>query len=106
MQISLDKSKVIQDTDSIKGGTMKLTYVTGRVEDVVKPSPRYAEVAMACSEMGMDIANDDYERIDTLLESNSMWTTTPAKDASGSIDFLVEGYLPHGSASHNAALPN
>ena len=61
--------------------------------DVVKPSPRYAEIAVACRAIGMDIANDDYERIDTLVESNSMWTTT-ANDADSSIDFLVAGYLP------------
>jgi len=50
---------------------MKL--ISGRVEDVVKPSPRYAKVAAACRERGMDIADDDYERIDSLPESNSVW---------------------------------
>ena len=68
---------------------MKIIYG----QDAVKPSPRYAEIAVACRAMGMDIANDDYERIDTLVESNSMWTTT-ANDADSSIDFLVAGYLP------------
>jgi len=54
---------------------MKLIYV-GRVEDAVTPSPRYAEQAAACRAIGMNIADDDYERIDTLHESNSVWTAT------------------------------
>ena len=54
---------------------MKLIYV-GRGEDVVKPSPRYAEVAAVCRAIGMDIADNDYERIDSLPESNSVWTAT------------------------------
>jgi hypothetical protein len=82
---------------------MKIVYVTGQAEDVVKPSPRYADVAMACRAIGMDIANDDYEQIDTLLESNSMWTTALANHAGISIDFLVAGYLPH---AYKEALAN
>lgn len=82
---------------------MTFTTVDGRVGDVVKPAARYADIAVACRAMGMDIANDDYEKIDTLLESNSMWTTL-ANDA-GSTDFLVAGYLPHG-ATHKEALAN
>jgi hypothetical protein len=70
---------------------------------MVKPAPYYAEIAVACRAMGMDIANDDYEKIDTLRESNSVWTTL-ASDAS-SADFLVAGYLPHG-ATHEEALMN
>jgi len=55
---------------------MKLIDVTGRVEDVVKPSPRYAATAVVCRAMGMNIADDDYERIDSLPESNSVWAAT------------------------------
>jgi hypothetical protein len=76
----------------MKGDLMKI--LDGRVEDLLKPAPHYAEVAMACRAMGMDIANDDYERIDTLLESNSVWATSYTKDASNSIDLLAAGYLP------------
>jgi hypothetical protein len=56
---------------SSKEEVMKI--IDGRVEDVVKPSPRYAEAAAACREMDMDIADDDYERIDSLLED--MWVS-------------------------------
>jgi hypothetical protein len=71
--------------------------------DVIKPSPRYAEIAQACRAMGMDVADNDYERIDTLVESNSIWTTAARTD--NSIDFLVAGYLPH-SASYNGSIAN
>jgi hypothetical protein len=74
---------------------MKIQILDGRVEDVFKPASHYAEIAVACRAMGMDIANDDYEKIDTLLESNSVWTTL-ATDAEPS-DLLVAGYLPHGA---------
>lgn len=85
---------------------MKIIYVTGRVEDVVKPSSRYAEIAVVCRAMGMDIADDDYERIDTLVESNSLWTTALANNAESSIDFLVAGYLPHDGASYKESIAN
>ena len=77
---------------------MTITIANGRVEDTFKPASHYAEIAAACRAMGMDIANDDYEKIDTLLESNSVWATL-ASDAS--TDLLVAGYLPQ-SAAHNA----
>jgi hypothetical protein len=80
-----------------------MQIIDGRVEDVVKPSPRYSEIAVACRAMGMDIADGNYERIDTLVESNSMWTTT-ANDADSSIDFLVAGYLPR--ATYKQSLAN
>jgi hypothetical protein len=76
---------------------MTLTIANGRVEDTFKPSPRYAEIAAACRAIGIDIADDDYERIDTLLESNLMWVT-PAKDTAPD-DFLVAGYLPNGATA-------
>ena len=77
---------------------MTLTIVNGRVEDTLKPAAHYGEIAAACRAMGMDIANDDYEKIDTLLESNSVWATL-ASDAS--TDLLVAGYLPK-NAAHSA----
>lgn len=74
---------------------------------MVKPAPYYAEIAVACRAMGMDIANDDYEKIDSLRESNSVWLTTPSNDASSSIDFLVAGYLPHDDgAAYRESLAN
>jgi hypothetical protein len=76
---------------------MALTIVNGRVEDTFKPSPHYAEIAVACRAMGMDVANDDYERIDTLLESNSVWATL-GKDTAPD-DFLVAGYCPNGATA-------
>jgi hypothetical protein len=91
----------MSDTDNIKGGIMKI--FEGRVEDTFKPAPHYAEIAVACRAMDMNIANDDYEKIDTLLESNSVWTRL-ASDA-GSTDFLVDGFLPHG-ATYNGPLAN
>jgi hypothetical protein len=53
---------------------MQILDVTERAEDVMKPSPRYAEVAATCRAMGLNIADNDYERIDDLPESNSVWT--------------------------------
>ena len=81
-----------------------MTIVNGRVEDTFKPASHYAEIAMACRAMGMDIANDDYEKIDNLLESNSVWVTL-AKDTA-SADFLVAGYLPSGATHRREALAN
>jgi len=81
---------------------MTLTIIDGRVEDTFKPASHYADIAVACRAMGMDIANDDYERIDSLLESNSMWTTL-ASDTS--TDLLVAGHLSHG-ATYRQALAN
>ena len=77
---------------------MTLTIVNGRVEDTFKPASYYADIAAACRAMGLDIANDDYEKIDTLLESNSVWATLAADN---STDLLLAGYLPQ-SAAHNA----
>jgi hypothetical protein len=74
---------------------MPITICDGPTENVIKPAAHYAEIAAASRAMGMDIANDDYEEIDTLRESNSVWMTTPANDAGGHIDLLVAGYLPH-----------
>jgi hypothetical protein len=74
---------------------MTLTIVNGRVEDTFKPAPHYLEIAVACRAMGMDISNDDYEKIDTLLESNSVWATL-ASDTS--TDLLLAGHLPHSAA--------
>ena len=70
---------------------MPITICDGPAENVIKPAAHYAEIAAASRAMGMDIANDDYEQIDTLRESNSVWTTNDARP----IDFLVEGYLRH-----------
>ncbi len=78
---------------------MTLTIVNGRAEDTIKPASHYAEIAAACRTMGMDIADDDYEKIDTLLESNSVWATLPSDT---STDLLVAGYLPHSAASRQA----
>jgi len=78
---------------------MTVTIVEGRVEDTFKPAPHYAEIAVACRAMGMDIANDDYEKIDTLLETNSMWATLPSGD------LLLTGYLPR-RATYGQALAN
>jgi hypothetical protein len=77
-----------------------MTIVDGRVEDTFKPASHYAEVAVACRSMGMDIANQDYEKIETLLESDSV-RTTPPSDAP--TDLLLAGYLPHG-ATYRPAL--
>ena len=82
-----------------------MKFIYGPAEDFPKPSARYAEIAVACRAMGMDIANDDYERIDTLVESNSMWTTA-ANDAGVSIDLLVAGYLPHNGTTYNGSIAN
>jgi len=82
---------------------MPITICDGPTENVIKPAAHYAEIAAASRAMGMDIANDDYEEIDTLRESNSVWTTL-ASDAS-SADFLVAGYLLHG-ATYKEALVN
>jgi len=51
---------------------MTITIVNGGVKDVFRPASHDAEIAVACRAMGMDVANDDYEKIDTLLESNSV----------------------------------
>jgi len=83
---------------------MTITIVNGRVEDTVKPAARYAEIAAACRAMGMDIANDDYEKIDAILENNSVWATL-AKDTE-TADFLVAGYLPNGATYVREALAN
>jgi len=80
---------------------MTLTIVNERVEDTFKPASRYAEIAVACRAMGMDIADGDYEKIDTLLETNSVWATP----SNTSTDLLVAGYLPH-SATYKQALAN
>ena len=85
---------------------MRLTICDGPTENVIKPARHYADIAAACRAMGMDIADDDYETIDTLRESNSMWTTTPANDASSPIDFLVAGYLPHAGGAYRESLAN
>lgn len=79
-----------------------MTLIDGRVADTFKPAPHYAEVAVACRTMGMDIANDDYEKIDTLLESNSVWATLPSDAPT---DLLLAGYSPHG-ATYRQALAN
>lgn len=79
-----------------------MTLLDGRVTDTFKPAPHYAEVAVACRAMGMDIANDDYEKIDTLLESNSVWATLPSDAPT---DLLLAGYSPHG-ATYRQALAN
>jgi len=84
---------------------MTITICDGPAENLVKPATYYAEIALACRAMGMDIANDDYEKIDTLRESNSVWAAL-ASDASGSIDFLVAGYLPNDGATYKEALAN
>ena len=76
---------------------MPITICDGPTENVIKPAAHYAEIATASRAMGMDIANDDYEEIDTLRESNSVWMTTLANDASSPIDLLVAGYLPRGA---------
>jgi len=55
---------------------MKLSDLTDGLADGFKPSPRYAATAVVCRAMGMNIADDDYERIDSLPESNSVWTAT------------------------------
>lgn len=82
---------------------MTLTIVNGRVEDRFKPASRYAEIAAACRAMGMEIANVDSEKIDTLLESNLMWAILQS-DAS-STDFLAAGHLPQ-NAAYKEALVN
>lgn len=82
-----------------------MKFIYGREEDFPKPSPRYAEIGAACRAMGMDIADDDYERVDNLVDSNSMWTTA-ANDADSSIDFLVAGYLPHDRATYKESIAN
>lgn len=81
---------------------MTLTIVNGRVEDAIKPAAHYAEIAVACRAMGMDIANGDYEKIDALLESNSVWATLPS---AAPTDLLLAGYSPHG-ATYRQALAN
>jgi hypothetical protein len=83
---------------------MTLTIIDGRVEDTFKPASRYAEIAVACRAMGIDIANDDYEKIDAMLESNSVWATLEKDTAPD--DFLVAGYLPNGATYHREALVN
>jgi hypothetical protein len=74
---------------------MTVTIISGRAEDMFKPAAHYAEIAAACRAMGMDISNDDYEQIDALLESNSVWATVPSDPE---MDLLVAGYPPHGAA--------
>ena len=83
---------------------MTVTIVSGRVEDTFKPAARYAEIARACRAMGMGIRDDDYEKIDTLLESNSVWAAL-AKDTAPA-DFLVAGYLPDDATYNGEALAN
>jgi len=83
---------------------MTITIVNGRVEDTVKPAAHYAEIAAACRAVGMDIANDDYEKIDAIFENNSVWATL-AKDTE-TADFLVAGYLPNGATYVREALVN
>jgi hypothetical protein len=83
---------------------MTMTIVNGRVEDLVRPAGHYADIAVACRAMGVDIANDDYEKIDTLLESNSVWATL-AEDTTPT-DFLVAGYLPNSATYRKEALAN
>jgi hypothetical protein len=82
---------------------MTVTIINGRAEDRFKPAPHYAEVAAACRAMGMDISNDDYEQIDAMLESNSMWAALPNDPAD---DLLVAGYTPHSGMLSQAALAN
>ena len=79
---------------------MTLTIVNGRVEDTLKPASHYAEIAATCRTMGMDIADDDYETIDTLLETNSVWATLPTDT---SPDLLIAGYLPSAASRHALA---
>lgn len=33
-----------------------------------EPSPKYAEIAKAARESGMDVADDDFEKIDAMIE--------------------------------------
>jgi hypothetical protein len=43
----------------------------GPTQNLFKPHPRYAEAAKAARALGMDVADDDYEKIDAMVENES-----------------------------------
>jgi hypothetical protein len=45
--------------------------IDGKAEEMVKPAPRYAEIAAACRLMGMRIEDNEYERMDLLLNAQN-----------------------------------
>jgi len=47
-----------------------------------KPHPRYAEIAAACRECGMDVADDDFELIDAMSEDRP-------DDEPGFVEFIA-----------------
>ena len=81
---------------------MTITIVDGCAEDTFRPAGRYAEIAQASRAMGLKIADDDYEKIDAMLESNSTWTVFPRDTAA---DLLVAGYSPS-DAMYTQAIAN
>ena len=80
----------------MKGELMTFTIIDGPAEGTFKPAPYYAEVAMACRAVGMDIRDDDYDRIEALLEMNARRATTvQSLDWFDPAAALVAGYLPY-----------
>jgi hypothetical protein len=44
--------------------------------------------------MGLDVEDNDYDKIDALLEGNSMRTTVQSSRYADATESLVAGYLP------------
>jgi hypothetical protein len=59
-------------------GKMKFVVAEPWEEHLIpKPSPKYAEIAAACRERGMDIADDDCELIDDMSEEEKFIEEMP-----------------------------
>ena len=65
-----------------------------------RPLEHYAEIAAICRDMALDsaydIKDDDYDKIDTLIEGGGLRTTTvQARRNDNAAEALVRGYLPY-----------
>lgn len=58
-------------------GVLRCTHATSLTRPIPEPSPRYKLIAEALREMGQDINDDDFERIDALPSDDHFDSVTP-----------------------------
>jgi hypothetical protein len=65
-----------------------------------KPSPRYAQMAAAIRAMGVSIKDDDYEKIDALLEKHRR--TEASKEADPTDLLVITALLENNGVSQDS----
>jgi hypothetical protein len=89
-----------------RGGIMTFTAIEKKTEKTVggislpRPSPRYAQMAAAFRAMGVSIKDDDYEKIDSLLEKHRK--NEASKEADPADLLIISALLENNSVSQDS----